>query len=57
MALFYVAMGDFPATLTQLEYGYEIRTIWLGGIKNLSGLDPIRSEPRFKALLKKMNLE
>jgi TolB-like protein/class 3 adenylate cyclase/tetratricopeptide (TPR) repeat protein len=57
ISLFYIAMGDFPAALSQLERAYEIRQIILIGIKTLPDLDPIRSEPRFKAILKKMNLE
>jgi TolB-like protein/class 3 adenylate cyclase/Tfp pilus assembly protein PilF len=57
MALFYIAMGDYPSALSQLERAYEIRQIILIGIKSLPDLDPIRSEPRFQAILKKMNLE
>lgn len=57
MALFYIAVHDFPSALSQLERAYEIRQIILIGIKTFPDLDPVRSEPRFKALLKKMNLE
>ena len=53
----YVGMGDTDAALTQLEYAYEARAIGMVFVKAEPVLDPIKNEPRFKALMKKMNLE
>jgi hypothetical protein len=52
-----VALGNFDKAMNQLELGYATRNIQMFWIKVDPGLDPIRNEPRFNALLKKMNLE
>jgi class 3 adenylate cyclase/TolB-like protein/Tfp pilus assembly protein PilF len=57
IAHFYTSMGDFDEALTQLERGFEIHSINMIGLKIDPFLDPIRNEPRFKALLKKTHLE
>jgi len=38
------------------EQAYDIRDIMMYGINQDPSLDPIRNEPRFKELIKKMNL-
>jgi serine/threonine-protein kinase len=57
LAEFYVSLGDFDEALTQLERGFGIHSINMIALKVDPFLDPIRNEPRFKALMKKMNLE
>ncbi len=53
----YIALKKYDEAITLLEKAYEVREIDLYWIKVDPILDPIRNEPRFKALLKKMNLE
>jgi TolB-like protein/cytochrome c-type biogenesis protein CcmH/NrfG len=52
----YAALGDYPGALDLLEESYEIRDLHMFYIKVDPGLNPIRNEPRFKEILKKMNL-
>jgi adenylate cyclase len=53
----YVALGNFDEAMNQLEVAYENRLILMFWIKVDPAFDPIRNEPRFKKLIKKMNLE
>jgi len=53
----YIAIGDFDKALTYLETAYQVRDIRMWHIKVDPTLDPIRNEPRFKALLKKINMD
>ncbi len=53
----YVAMGDKDRALTLLEKDYQRRSWRLNWLKIDPTLDPIRQEPRFKALMRKMNFE
>ena len=57
LALPYVGLGNFNEALAELEKAYEMKEIFISEIKVFPALDPLRSEPRFKALLKKVNLE
>ena len=41
----------------ELEKAYEVRDVWMYNLNVDPVFDPIRNEPRFRALLKKMNLE
>ncbi len=53
----FVALKNFDEGLNELESAYENRDIHLFWISVDPAFDPIRNELRFKALLKKMNLE
>ena len=53
----YVALGNFDEAMNQLELGYTYRETHMFWIKVDPEFDPIRNDPRFKALIKKMNLE
>ena len=53
----YTALGNINEALNELESGYEFRDIHMFWIKVDPAFDPIRNEPRFKELLKKMNLD
>jgi hypothetical protein len=57
LAYVYLGMGDSAAALDQLEYSYKVHSIMLGFLKVDPILDPIRNEPRFKALMKKMHFD
>jgi Tfp pilus assembly protein PilF len=57
LSLAYIGLGDTNKALTQLERAYETRDIFIITLKIDPELDPLRNEPRFKALQKKTNLE
>ncbi len=57
MANFYVSLGNFNGALTELERGFDNRAIGMMFLGADPDLDPIRNEPRFKALIKKMNFD
>ena len=48
---------DRGAGRNYLDEAYEERDSWLNFIKSAIWFDPLRSDPRFKELLKKMNLD
>ena len=52
----YAAAGDYAQTLTWLERAVEERSTWMPEINIDPTFDPIRSEPRFIAVLRKMGL-
>jgi TolB-like protein len=56
VALVYVALADAPSALDALEQGYRERTSAMVTMGVDPMLDPIRSEPRFQALLARMRL-
>jgi hypothetical protein len=57
IAEFYISQKDITEALIQLERGFDIHSINMIALRNNPFLDPVRNEPRFKALLKKTNLE
>jgi len=57
MAQISVALGNRDEAFTYLELAYETHWLLLLTLKVEELWDPLRSDPRFKALLKKMNLE
>jgi TolB-like protein len=54
MALVSLGLGDRARALDHLEKAYASDTQWLGWLKNDRVFDPLRPEPRFAALLKKL---
>jgi hypothetical protein len=56
-ALIYTGLERYDEALTQWERGYDKRIIFMVTLKIGIDCDPLRNEPRFKALLKKMNFE
>lgn len=56
LAIIHVGLGENEAALNWLEKAYEARSPHMAGIKFEPTLDPLRSNPRFIALMKKMNL-
>jgi hypothetical protein len=57
IALHYIAAGDNDKTLTWLERAVEEHAGWLPDLKMEPTWDPLRSNPRFVALVKKVGLE
>ena len=57
LALVYLGLGDRARALEYLEKAYASDTQWLGGLKNDRTFDPLRSELRFVALMKKLKFE
>ena len=56
LALIYVGLGEKEQALNLLEKAYEERYPWLIHLSVEPRLDPLRSEPRFKALLSRIGL-
>jgi adenylate cyclase len=56
-ALIYLGLGDKERALDGLKRAYEARSQWLILLKVDRIFDPLRSEPRFVALLKKVRLD
>ena len=52
----YAALGDNDRALEWFERGYEAGDVVMIGIKVSPEYDPVRQDPQFKALLKKMGL-
>jgi TolB-like protein/DNA-binding winged helix-turn-helix (wHTH) protein len=51
----YLGLGERDQALSWLERAYEDHDPWMVYIASYPGLDPLRSEPRFQALLRRMN--
>ncbi len=56
-AMIYLGLGDKRRALDGLEKAYEVRSQWLANLKVDNVFDPLRSEPRFIELLKKVHLD
>ena len=55
MAILYVGLGDKDRALEQLNKAYEDRAGWIIDLKVEPILDPLRSDPRFVDLVRRMN--
>jgi TolB-like protein len=56
IAEIYMYMGDYDKTFEWLEKAYDERNSWLVYIKSFPEWTPIRSDPRYVELLKKMGM-
>lgn len=56
LAEIYVALGDHDAALTWLERGYEVRRDWMPWMQSNTFFKPLRDEPRFKEIVRRLNL-
>ncbi|HYJ41691.1 MAG TPA: winged helix-turn-helix domain-containing protein [Steroidobacteraceae bacterium] len=56
LAEVYTALGDHERALKWVEYGYEIRRDWIPWVKANTFLAPLRTEPRFKEVLRRLDL-
>jgi TolB-like protein/Tfp pilus assembly protein PilF len=57
IAVAYVWVGRFETALDWLERGFELNEVTMPFIDSMSVLDPIRDEPRFRALVRQMGLD
>jgi serine/threonine protein kinase/tetratricopeptide (TPR) repeat protein len=55
IAIIQVGLGDKDQALAWLEKAYEDRTFFMVDLKVEPELDPLRSDPRFQNLLRRMN--
>jgi tetratricopeptide (TPR) repeat protein len=56
-ALIHLNLGDYDAAIDMLEQGYEIRSAWLPTTMAIDPrTDPLRDDPRFQDLLRRMGL-
>jgi TolB-like protein/Tfp pilus assembly protein PilF len=53
----YISLNDYNNALNRLEQAYNMRELWMYTLKADPTFDPIRNEPRFKVLMKKMRLD
>lgn len=56
IALVYTGLGDKERAFFWLDKAYQERASWMVYLKEYSDFDPLRSDPRFQDLLKKVNL-
>jgi hypothetical protein len=56
LAMTQMALGDRDQTFQLLDRCYEERSPWLTWLKSDPALDPLRSDPRFADLLRRMGL-
>jgi eukaryotic-like serine/threonine-protein kinase len=57
LALVYLGLGDRARALDYLERAYASDSQWLAWLKNDRIFDPLRSEPRFVALMRKLRFD
>jgi TolB-like protein/DNA-binding winged helix-turn-helix (wHTH) protein len=55
IAFTYAGLGDRDRALGWLEEGYRRRSQWMIYLKVTPEVDPLRSDPRFQAILRRMN--
>jgi adenylate cyclase len=57
LAIVYLGMGDSARAMDYLEQAYSAHSQWLAWLKMDRTFDPLRKEPPFIALMKKLNFE
>ncbi len=57
LAVVYAALDDKPQALQWLERAFEGRAFWMFNLRVDPTWDGLRAEPRFQAILRKMNLD
>jgi hypothetical protein len=58
VAAIYAALGNKEKAFEWLEKSYQDHSLAVGlGMKSFPGFDPLRSDPRFNDLLRRMNLQ
>ena len=55
-AIMYAALGQPDSCIAALERGLELHSEEMAEIRTSVAMDPVRSDPRFKEILRKMNL-
>lgn len=57
LAIVYLGLGDRERALDSLERAYASSSQWMGWLKEDRMFDPLRSEPRFAALMRKLRFD
>jgi len=57
LAVLYVGLGDKDRALEQLNKAYEDRAGWIIALKSDPMMEPLRSDPRFAELVRKMKFQ
>lgn len=57
LAIVYLGLGDRARALEYLERAYDVDSQWMIYLRGDRTFDPLRSEPRFVALMKKLHFE
>jgi TolB-like protein len=57
VALIYIGLGDFPRAFEWLDKGYEARDQSMVTLKADPAYDPLRQNPKFVSLIRKMRFE
>ena len=57
LALVSLGLGDHARAVSYLEQAYASDSQWLGWLKCDRVFDPLRSDPRFAALMRKLHFE
>jgi tetratricopeptide (TPR) repeat protein len=55
VAMVYIGLGDKARAIDELEKAYEARSWYMSWLRVAPELDPLRGEPRFAELLRRMN--
>jgi hypothetical protein len=53
----YIGLGDRERALDSLEQAYASDSQWMGWLNKDRIFDPLRGEPRFVALMRKLRFE
>ncbi len=57
LALVSLGLGDRARAVNYLEQAYTADSQWVGWLKEDRVFDPLRKEPRFVALMKRLRFE
>jgi len=57
IAAIYLALGNTDRAIELLKKDYEVMDNWMNQLKVDPVMDPLRSDPRFQALLHKMKFK
>jgi hypothetical protein len=57
LAIIYLGIGDREGALDELEKAHAADSPWMTALKMDRVFDPLRSQPRFIALMKKVNFQ
>ena len=57
LAVIHGALGDVDQAMLWLERAYNEQSPWIGYMRVDPRVDPLRSDPRFSALLKQAELD
>lgn len=56
-AAVYLALGDKDQAIEWLKKDFEVKDNWMNQLKVDPVMDPLRSDPRFQVLLRKMKFK